>query len=110
MARKNKIKHQISDWGPVIDNQLHLSGADIESILIRARRVARKAGHDEVTNEDLALAASEFTPARDEQAIEYQELVAAREATTRAMIPPRFREMPGAEIAHRLELLRMVIR
>jgi SpoVK/Ycf46/Vps4 family AAA+-type ATPase len=110
MARKNKIKHQISDWGPVTNNQLHLSGADIESILIRARRVARIAGHDEVTNEDLAFAASEFTPARDEQAIEYQELVAAREATTRAMIPPRFRGMTSSEIAQRLELLRMVIR
>jgi len=110
MARKNKIKHQISDWAPVTNNQLHLSGADIESILIRARRVARLAGHDEVTNEDLAFVASEFTPARDEQAIEYQELVAAREATTRAMIPPRFRQMPSSEIAQRLEMLRMVIR
>jgi SpoVK/Ycf46/Vps4 family AAA+-type ATPase len=110
MARKNKIKHRISDWTPITENQLHLSGADIESILIRVRRVARIAGHDEATNEDLAQVAAEFTPARDEQAIEYQELVAAREATTRAMIPPRFRELPHSEIARRLELLRMLIR
>jgi ATP-dependent 26S proteasome regulatory subunit len=110
MARKNKIKHLIDDWGPIINSQLHLSGADIESILIRARRVARIAGHDEVTNDDLAFVASEFTPARDDQAIEYQELVAAREATTRAMVPPRFRLMTSSEIARRLEVLRHVIR
>jgi AAA+ superfamily predicted ATPase len=110
MARKNKIASQIADWSPITNSKLHLSGADIESILIRARRVARIAGHDQVTNEDLAFVASEFTPARDDQAIEYQELVAAREATSRAMIPTRFRHMTSAEIARRLEILRPLIR
>lgn len=110
MARKNKIEHQLTNWGPITNSQLHLSGADIESILIRARRMARLAGHDRVLNEDLAFVASEFTPARDDQAIEYQELVAAREATSRAMIPPRFRTMTSAEIARRLEMLRPLIR
>ncbi|MCI0660061.1 MAG: ATP-binding protein [Acidobacteria bacterium] len=110
MAQKNKIAHRIDDWGAITGNQLHLSGADIESILIRARRVARIAGHDQVTNEDLAKVGSEFTPARDDLAVEYQELVAAREATTRAMIPPRFREMSTEEIARRIEALRLIIR
>jgi SpoVK/Ycf46/Vps4 family AAA+-type ATPase len=110
MARKNRIDHQITNWQPITENNLHLSGADIESILIRARRIARIAGHDKVTNEDLAFVASEFTPARDDQAIEYQELVAAREATSRAMIPLRFRHMTSAEIARRLEVLRPLLR
>lgn len=110
MARKNKIAHQITDWGPIINSQMHLSGADIESILIRARRVARIAGHQQVSNDDLAFVAVEFTPARDDQAIEYQELVAAREATTRAMVPSRFRLMTNSEIARRLEVLRKIIR
>jgi ATP-dependent 26S proteasome regulatory subunit len=110
MARKNKIENQITDWSPITNSKLHLSGADIESILIRARRLARLAGHGEVTTEDLAFVASEFTPARDDQAIEYQELVAAREATSRAMIPHRFRHMTTAEIARRLEMLRPLMR
>jgi hypothetical protein len=58
----------------------------------------------------LAFVASEFTPARDDQAIEYQELVAAREATTRAMVPPRFRLMTSAEISRRIEFLRQIIK
>jgi AAA+ superfamily predicted ATPase len=110
MARKNRIENRITDWSPVANSPLHLSGADIESILIRARRIARIAGHDKVINEDLAFVASEFTPARDDQAIEYQELVAAREATSRAMVPHRFRHMTSAEIARRLEVLRPLIR
>ncbi|HQR34314.1 MAG TPA: AAA family ATPase [Blastocatellia bacterium] len=110
MVAKNKIEHQITNWGPLMNSQLHLSGADIESILIRARRVARIAEHEKVTNEDLAFVASEFTPARDDLAVEYQELVAAREATSRAMVPNRFRSMTSAEIARRLEMLRPLIR
>jgi SpoVK/Ycf46/Vps4 family AAA+-type ATPase len=110
MVRKNRIEHRIADWSPVLQSPLHLSGADIESILIRARRIARIAGHQVVTDEDLAFVASEFIPARDDLAIEYQELVAAREATSRAMIPSRFRHMTGSEIVRRLEVLRPLIR
>jgi len=47
-----------------------LSGADIEPILIRCR-VARQAGRKEVSPEDVRAVAQEFTPARDEVAIEY---------------------------------------
>jgi SpoVK/Ycf46/Vps4 family AAA+-type ATPase len=109
MARKNKIKHSITDWRPVTKNQLHLSGADIESILIRTRRVARQAGRQEATIEDLAKVAAEFTPARDELAVEYQELVAAREATSRTMLPKRFQEMSSADISRKIEELRMLV-
>lgn len=110
MARKNKLDHQITNWGPITNSHIHLSGADIESILIRARRVARIAGQPKVTNENLSFVVSEFTPARDEVAIEYQELVAAREATSRAMIPPNYRTMTGAEIVRRMEMLRPLIK
>ena len=110
MARKNKLQHQITDWSPITKNTMHLSGADVESIVVRARRVARMAGRSEVTNEDLKRVAEEFTPARDEMAVEYQELVAAREATTRTMLPPRFREMSSADLATRIEALRPYVR
>lgn len=110
MARKLKLNHTISDWMPITQNQHHLSGADIESILIRARRVARLAGRKEITQDDLANAAFEFTPARDEQAIEYQELAAAREATSRAMLPERFKQMSSAEMGTRIDALRLLAR
>jgi SpoVK/Ycf46/Vps4 family AAA+-type ATPase len=110
MARKNKLQHQITDWSAITRSPLHLSGADIESIIIRARRVARQAGRAEVTVEDLARVAVEFTPARDELAVEYQELVAAREATTRTMLPSRFQQIPSTEMSRRIEELRPLVR
>ncbi|MEP7270499.1 MAG: AAA family ATPase [Acidobacteriota bacterium] len=106
MAHKNKLQQKIVDWTPISRSSLHLSGADIESIVIRARRVARQAGRSEVLTEDLKKVADEFTPARDEMAVEYQELVAAREATTRAMLPSRFRELSSVALSHRIEELK----
>ena len=109
MARKNKITHKIEDWTSVTKSELHLSGADIESIIIRTRRVARQAGHAEVTEDDLKAVAAEFSPARDEQAVEYQELVAAREATSRAMLPERFKKMSSADLSARIDELRLIM-
>ena len=110
MANKNKLQQKIDDWTPITKSPIHLSGADIESIVIRARRVARQAGRTEVTTADLKQVADEFTPARDELAVEYQELVAAREATTRTMLPGRFREVSSAELSQRIEELRPHVR
>jgi ATP-dependent 26S proteasome regulatory subunit len=93
MLGKNKIEHEVKDWSAITRSKLNLSGADIEGMLIRARRYARGAGSQAVTQEGLEKVASEFTPARDETAVEYQTLVAAREATSRDMIPEEYRHL-----------------
>ena len=110
MLGKNKIAHEVADWSPITKNSLTLSGADIESMLIRARRVARMAGRAAVTQADMEQVANEFSPARDEMAVEYQILVAAREATSREMIPEQYRHLSPAELSQRIEALRSFIR
>jgi SpoVK/Ycf46/Vps4 family AAA+-type ATPase len=110
MVRKNKIKHEVTDWSHITGNSLSLSGADIESMLIRARRMARMAGRGLVGQEDIATVAREFSPARDEMAVEYQTLVAAREATSREMVPERYRHLSPVELSQRIEELRSFIR
>src|SRR5205085_1553706 len=110
MLGKNKIKHEVSDWSPITKNKLTLSGADIESMLIRARRVARLAGRAAVAQADLEQVANEFSPARDEMAVEYQVLVAAREATSREMIPEPYRHLSPQELSQRIEALRSFVR
>jgi AAA+ superfamily predicted ATPase len=110
MLGKNKIEHEVKDWAAITRSQLNLSGADIEGILIRSRRYARAAGRQAVNQEDIEKVASEFTPARDEMAVEYQTLVAAREATSREMIPEEYRHLSPVELSKRIEELRMFIR
>jgi SpoVK/Ycf46/Vps4 family AAA+-type ATPase len=109
MVRKNKIKHTVTDWSPITKHSLELSGADIESMVIRTRRVARRAKREEVTQEDLAEVAAEFIPARDQLELEYQTLVAVLEATSREMIPERYRNIPPADMSRRIEELRMIV-
>jgi SpoVK/Ycf46/Vps4 family AAA+-type ATPase len=110
MIRKNKIEHEVSDWTPITKSKLTLSGADIESMLIRARRVARMAGRAAVSQADMEQVANEFSPARDEMAVEYQTLVAAREATSREMIPEQYRHLSAADLGQRIEQLRPFVR
>jgi AAA+ superfamily predicted ATPase len=110
MLGKNKIEHEVTDWSPITKSKLTLSGADIESMLIRARRVARMAGRRAVSGQDVEQVANEFSPARDEMAVEYQILVAAREATSREMIPEQYRHLSPVELSQRIEALRSFIR
>jgi ATP-dependent 26S proteasome regulatory subunit len=110
MLRKNKITHAVENWTPIIKSPLLLSGADIESMLIRARRVSRAYGRSAVAQEDIEQVANEFSPARDEMAVEYQILVAAREATSREMVPEKYRHLSPVELSQRIEELRAYIK
>lgn len=110
MVKKNNIDHTITDWSPLIKHDMDLSGADIEAILIRCRRTARNAGRKVVFQEDLVKTAAEFSPARDETAVEYQTLVAVRECTSVEMLPEDFRKMSPVEIAARIEQLRPLVK
>jgi AAA+ superfamily predicted ATPase len=110
MIGKNKIQHEVADWSAITKSALTLSGADIESMLIRARRIARVAGRQSVAQLDVEQVANEFSPARDEMAVEYQMLVAAREATSREMIPEQYRHLSPTELSQRIEALRAFIR
>jgi hypothetical protein len=110
MLHKHKIAHEVSNWSAITKNKLTLSGADIESMLIRARRMSRIAGRDKVGQQDIDQVAAEFSPARDEMAIEYQILVAAREATSKEMVPEQYRKLSPVELSQRIETLRAFIR
>ena len=111
MVRKNKVEvAEELDWTPISKNALSLSGADLESMVIRCRREARAAGRKAVAQDDIAKVAAEFTPARDEMAVEYQTLVAVREATSRDMVPEPYRSMSPAEVSERIEAIRPMVR
>jgi ATP-dependent 26S proteasome regulatory subunit len=110
MIRKHKLAHEVTDWSPITKNKLTLSGADIESMIVRARRTGRIAGREKTGQQDIEQVANEFSPARDEMAVEYQILVAAREATSREMVPEQYRHLSPLELSQRIEALRPFIR
>ncbi len=111
MLGKNKVEVEDNvDWSPITKSAVALSGADIESIVIRCRREARAAGRKAASQEDIQSVADTFTPARDEVAVEYQTLVAVREATSKDMVPEPYRSMSATEVSERIETLRSMVR
>jgi SpoVK/Ycf46/Vps4 family AAA+-type ATPase len=111
MLRKNKVEVEEGiEWSPITESALTLSGADIESMVIRCRREARAAGREKATQADVQKVAETFTPARDEVAVEYQTLVAVREATSKDMVPEPYRSMSATEVSERIETLRPMVR
>ena len=69
------------------------SGADIESILVRAKMNAILSHRAMVTKEDLLKTIQDFIPPSYPYEIELQNLVASIECTSKAMVPKKYREM-----------------
>jgi ATP-dependent 26S proteasome regulatory subunit len=91
MAKKNKV--QLADDAiPAVDPARRLSGADLESTMIGARRVALAAGRDVVARADLEQALTEFIPSAQGLEKELQELAAVLECTQRSFLPAEWQE------------------
>ena len=81
-----------ADAIPPVASDRRLSGADIESIVLGARRRVLAAGRDDVNQADLEAALDEFIPSAQGLEKELQELVAVLECTDREFLPPDWRE------------------
>jgi AAA+ superfamily predicted ATPase len=90
MARKNKVALP-ADALPAVPAERHLSGSDIESIVIGARRRALAAGRPEVQAADLTETLEEFIPSAQGLEKEMQELAAVMECTQLNFLPPDWR-------------------
>ena len=91
MAKKNKIKLQADDI-PEVSAEKRLTGADIESVLLGAKRLALTAGRSDPIGSDLKQALDEFLPSAQGLEKELQELAAVLECTQMAFLPPVWRE------------------
>jgi SpoVK/Ycf46/Vps4 family AAA+-type ATPase len=101
MAKKNKI--QLAEGAlPDVSPSRELSGADLESVLLAARRKALTAARETVERADVEAALEEFIPSAQGLEKELQELAAVLECTDRNFLPPAWREkvsQPGARAA-----------
>jgi SpoVK/Ycf46/Vps4 family AAA+-type ATPase len=91
MARKNRVP-LAADALPRVTAERRLTGADIESIVLSARREAVSAGRTEVTRSDLDKALAEFIPSAQGLEKEMQELAAVLECTQLGFLPDEWRQ------------------
>lgn len=107
MSKKNKIPLG-SDAVPDVSPDRGLSGADLESILLSARRASLLAGREQVERVDLQTAVDEFIPSAEGLEKEMQELAAVLECTERHFLPKTWREKIAAPDARARMQERMI--
>lgn len=107
-----KLKVKIQKF-PVTDllkkHKFDFSGADLESILIRAKFNAAMRNHVIITREDLEETIQDFVPPTYPHEIELQNLVAVLECTSREMVPKKFRNLDRGKLISEIRELKMLL-
>ena len=92
-----------------LENGARLSGAEIESVLVRARMNCTLRNEPAVGLDDLKSALEDFIPPSYPTEIELQNLVAVLECTSKKLLPQKYRDMDRSEVVRRvLELTALV--
>lgn len=100
LQRKLGIKAAGIHYPSIVKNlKFDVSGADIESMLVRAKMSAVAEGRVMITQKDLEETIEDFIPPSYPYEIELQNLVAAIECTSKEMVPKKYRNIPRQKIA-----------
>jgi SpoVK/Ycf46/Vps4 family AAA+-type ATPase len=114
VARKNRVRTSV-DFTAIRDTfsvkLVGYSNADVEAVILMANDdAARAAGGDaEVLAEHFERAASDYFPSRDVELLEYMELLAVFEASSRRLLPAKYAAMTPEELDLRLRQLRLTV-
>ncbi len=114
LCRKNRIRTDV-DFAAIREEfgrkLVGYSNADVEAVILLANDdAAREAGGDApVTADHFKKAATDYFPSRDQELLEYMELLAVFEASSRRLLPPKYATMSAEELDQRLRLLRQIV-
>jgi SpoVK/Ycf46/Vps4 family AAA+-type ATPase len=110
LVRKLRLRVQKLDIVALLNRyQYDFSGADLESVLIRAKFLAAMRNHVTISREDLEETMNDFVPPTYPYEIELQNLVAVLECTSRQMIPERLQNMDRAKIINDIRQLKTLL-
>lgn len=111
LIRKNRVQTDV-DPASIRDSfstkLIGYSNADIEAVILMANDDAAR---DEVpvSAQHFARAATDYFPSRDAELLEYMELLAVFEASSRRLLPPKYADMTSEQLDERLRLMRAVV-
>lgn len=111
-VRKNKVKTTV-DFPSIRDafstKLVGYSNADIEAVILMALDDAAREGHTEVSADRFIRAAADYFPSRDTELLEYMELLAVFEASSRRLLPAKYANVTPEELDLRLRTLRAIV-
>lgn len=114
LLRKNKIKTDV-DLGTLREEfstrLVGYSNADVEAVILMANDdAARESGDNaSVLKEHFVRAANDYFPSRDIELLEYMELLAVFESSSRRFLPLKYAGMTAEELDLKLRDLRLRI-
>jgi AAA+ superfamily predicted ATPase len=109
-VRKNKLLiAEGVDFAHTVGVTEGYSAAELEAVLLAAGNRAAIAERDQITQEDLDGAANDVVPSRDTRMLEYMEMLAVFESSSREMLPARYRHLSTDDVHAQLDLLRSVL-
>jgi len=85
------------------------SGADLESVLIRAKFLSAMNNHVFITKKDLEETIKDFVPPTYPHEIELQNLVAVLECTSREMVPKRLQNIHQNKLVSEIKKLKILL-
>lgn len=110
--RRHKVAHELEfprDRDAISAKLVRYSNADIEAVVLAANNEAAAAG-EPVTAARMASALADYLPARDSTMLEYMELLAVFECSSRKLLPKRYAELNIEDLQERLRILKAQIR
>ncbi len=84
-----------------------LSGADMEGVLVRARRIASLRKSETVSQRDVDMAFGDFVPSVRGEELELQMVAALMEVTDLEFLPPELKKLDRVELGLRLRELKL---
>ena len=111
LVRKLKLRIESKISVPELFRKydFEFSGADLESILIRARFHAATENRVTITRDDLDETVRDFVPPAYPHEIDLQNLVAVLECTSREMVPRRFRNLDRSKLVNDITQLKALL-
>ncbi len=114
LVKKNRVKTDV-DFAAIRDGfsrpLVGYSNADVEAVILMANDdSARESGPDApVDAKHFLAAAADYFPSRDADLLEYMELLAVFESSSRRLLPAKYAGMTPEDLDARLRLLRATI-
>jgi SpoVK/Ycf46/Vps4 family AAA+-type ATPase len=112
VVRKNKVNTAV-DFASIRDQfstrLVGYSNADVEAVVLMALDDAARDGAEVVESERFIRAAADYFPSRDQELLEYMELLAVFEASSRRLLPAKYAGITPEELDVRLRHLRAVV-
>ncbi|HXI13720.1 MAG TPA: AAA family ATPase [Thermoanaerobaculia bacterium] len=112
LIRKNKVKSDV-EFAEIREQfsakLVGYSNADVEAVILMAHDDAAREGVVTVGAERFVRAAGDYFPSRDVELLEYMELLAVFEASSRRLLPEKYASITPEELDVRLRQLRAIV-